>query len=870
MDSDGSFDGEANTSGTVVLIVRSLDKMARRWKGRNFRNKAEFRSSKSSASTGSTLNGETAAMDTTALWLHWTTRRDVLRYLVHFRNACIAHYHETTTIQRGSSTSSSRQWWSSWLVSEPSPPQVQNGRRLSVFTTVATSFGWTNPFMAHAKHVSGAPEEEYYLIGGVVLPPLTDAVCRQRYLALPRVLSSKQRRLIHSCCVEVDLFHETYSEDTADSPHQRVLVISCYADGFDTIPQIQRTKQQQPPAPLHHYRPWFCRRDPCSLTEYPMVQANDATPTKSNSQQGISKIVTPSPPTTSPTPSNHVQTAQARAVTAIFRLIDQPGRCLRDGHDVLVYEDRRTASLADIVPPSSEKGQAPASDWLLVDTANKMQRCVQELTDASPTELAIDVEAYNVSKYTQLTCLLQLATNTGKVYVIDTLAPGVWDGVSGLAPLLADPAIVKVGHSIGGVDVRCLHRDFGCFLVNVFDTYEASKLLGLESQGLAAVCAHYGLRESQVYSELKAKYQACDWRVRPLTEPMIRYARYDVHYLLRLRWLLMRDLIQADEALWQATTVSDNDGARHFDLEFDDLERDDDDDAARAPLATPVAKCRNDVLDFLSSDTPLLRSDYDDDAATFKTPRQRSKSDDDMFLTPSSSIRNMSVRDDDEADANKNVNDVIITRFRAEEMTAAQLRLQPLLMSCLSVSQERCRDLWSSKSEPYLTNELFVALVKRAKRGEVEWTASNTELYSALFQWRSAVAEEVECLPGFVASLDFLVAVAWKRPTTESGLRRISYQLPAVLEDSDEYVSQLLDLVLRKTMQDGISIATGTVHYYCNLHGREQYEITAQLPQRGSIDRATVEGLAFKLCIAGTIGFGIVAAIMDARRQGRR
>jgi hypothetical protein len=66
--------------------VRSLDKMARRWKGRNFRNKAEFRSSKSNASTSSTLNGETAAMDTTAIWLHWTpaamswtTRRDANR-----------------------------------------------------------------------------------------------------------------------------------------------------------------------------------------------------------------------------------------------------------------------------------------------------------------------------------------------------------------------------------------------------------------------------------------------------------------------------------------------------------------------------------------------------------------------------------------------------------------------------------------------------------------------------------------------------------------------------------------------------------------------------------------------------------------------
>jgi ribonuclease D len=851
-----------------MRIQSKLGNMARRWKGRNFRNKAEFRSSKSSNSTGTAVNGETAAMDTTGLWLHWTTRRDILRYLLHFRNACIVHYHETTAIER--SSISSRHWLSlHWIVSETSPLQVQNSSWRSMITTVATFFGWTSPFMEHTKHASGAPEEEYYLIGGVVFPPLTDAVCRQRYLALPRVLSSKQRRLIHACCVEADLFHETYSEDTPNSPHQRVLVISCYADGFDAIPQLRRSKQQKQllPAPLHHYRPWFCRRDPCSLIEFPIVHANDATPTKSNSKLGISTIVTPSPPT--PPPPNHVQAAQAHAVTAIFRLIDQPGRCLRDDHDVLVYEDWRTASLADIAPPSSENGQALDNDWLLVDTADKMQRCVQELTDASPTELAIDVEAYNVSKYTQLTCLLQLATNTGKVYVIDALAPGVWDGVSGLAPLLADPAIVKVGHSVGGVDVRCLHRDFGCFLVNVFDTYEASKLLGLESQGLAAVCAHYGLRDSQVYSELKAKYQACDWRVRPLTEPMIRYARYDVHYLLRLRWLLMRDLIQADEALWQATTVSDNDGTPHFDLEFDDLERDDD-DAAMAPMATPAAKSRNDVLDFLSSDTPLLRSDYDDDAATFKTPRQRSKSDEDLFLTPSSSIRNMSVIDDDEADAIAKVNDMESTRLRAVEMTAAHLRLQPLLMSCLSVSQERCRDLWSSTAEPYLANELFVALVKRAKRGEVDWTASNTELYSALFQWRSAVAEEMECLPGFVVPLDFLVAVAWKRPTTESGLRRISYQLPAVLEESDEYMSQLLDLVLGKTMQDGVSIATGNVHYYSNLHGRERYDIPAQLPQRGSIDRAIVEDLAFKMCIAGTIGFGIVAAIIDARRQGRR
>lgn len=76
-----------------------------------------------------------------------------------------------------------------------------------------------------------------------------------------------------------------------------------------------------------------------------------------------------------------------------------------------------------------------------------------------------------------MTCLVQLALNNGKEYVIDSLAPGVWESVGGLAPLFANPDIVKVGHAIGGLDVRCLHRDFGIFVVNAFDTYEAAKCL---------------------------------------------------------------------------------------------------------------------------------------------------------------------------------------------------------------------------------------------------------------------------------------------------------------------------------------------------------------------------------------------------------
>jgi hypothetical protein len=51
--------------------------------------------------------------------------------------------------------------------------------------------------------------------------------------------------------------------------------------------------------------------------------------------------------------------------------------------------------------------------------------------------LAFDMEMYNPSAHTCITCLVQLAT-ASKTYVIDVLVPEVWSLVSLLAPIFAD------------------------------------------------------------------------------------------------------------------------------------------------------------------------------------------------------------------------------------------------------------------------------------------------------------------------------------------------------------------------------------------------------------------------------------------------
>jgi hypothetical protein len=117
---------------------------------------------------------------------------------------------------------------------------------------------------------------------------------------------------------------------------------------------------------------------------------------------------------------------------------------------------------------------------------------------------------------------------------------------------------------------------------------------------------------------------------------------------------------------------------------------------------------------------------------------------------------------------------------------ASSLRLQAKLMSVISLSQERCQNLWSDKLEPHMKNAVLESLVRRGR-----WKEANMQLYNDLVLWRAKVARELECLAPFVAPLDFLVYVAWKRPRSVAAIRRITHDYPAVLKDKDHYIHEL-------------------------------------------------------------------------------
>jgi len=87
------------------------------------------------------------------------------------------------------------------------------------------------------------------------------------------------------------------------------------------------------------------------------------------------------------------------------------------------------------------------------------------------------------------------------------------------------------------MDIIWLQRDFGIYVVNLFDTGQAAKLLNFAHYSLAYLLKYY------CNLEVNKKFQLADWRIRPLSEEMLQYAREDTHYLLYIYDLMKNELI---------------------------------------------------------------------------------------------------------------------------------------------------------------------------------------------------------------------------------------------------------------------------------------------------------------------------------------
>ncbi|RQM26198.1 hypothetical protein B5M09_001958 [Aphanomyces astaci] len=191
-----------------------------------------------------------------------------------------------------------------------------------------------------------------------------------------------------------------------------------------------------------------------------------------------------------------------------------------------------------VEPTVSHPGMISLDDatYTYVDTPAALAAMLAEL-QAAPM-LAVDLENHSFHSFQGFLCLMQISTWTCD-WVVDTLA--LRSHLHALNAVFCDPTKLKVLHGADS-DIVWLQRDLGLYMVNMFDTGQAARALQYPRFSLAYLLqTHCGITADK-------QYQLADWRVRPLDEHMIKYAREDTRYLLYVYEVLKQELLQATPA----------------------------------------------------------------------------------------------------------------------------------------------------------------------------------------------------------------------------------------------------------------------------------------------------------------------------------
>eukprot|EP00339_Tiarina_fusa_P009156 CAMPEP_0117082040 /NCGR_PEP_ID=MMETSP0472-20121206/57798_1 /TAXON_ID=693140 ORGANISM="Tiarina fusus, Strain LIS" /NCGR_SAMPLE_ID=MMETSP0472 /ASSEMBLY_ACC=CAM_ASM_000603 /LENGTH=785 /DNA_ID=CAMNT_0004810167 /DNA_START=90 /DNA_END=2445 /DNA_ORIENTATION=- len=155
-----------------------------------------------------------------------------------------------------------------------------------------------------------------------------------------------------------------------------------------------------------------------------------------------------------------------------------------------------------------------------VDNPEKLRLMSDKLEAVE--EIAVDLEHHAYRSYQGFTCLIQISTRT-EDFIVDALV--LRSELIILNRSFTNPNIVKILHGSDN-DILWLQRDFGVYIVNLFDTGQAARSLEYPKLSLSYLLENF----CSITAE-KKKFQLADWRIRPLPEDMLAYARSDTHYL---------------------------------------------------------------------------------------------------------------------------------------------------------------------------------------------------------------------------------------------------------------------------------------------------------------------------------------------------
>lgn len=174
-----------------------------------------------------------------------------------------------------------------------------------------------------------------------------------------------------------------------------------------------------------------------------------------------------------------------------------------------------------------------------------------------PSRIGLDTEFIRERTYWPQLALVQIAIggpaadgadasgadSDGVILLVDPLAPGMAEA---LAPMLADPAILKIMHS-ASEDLVAFKHACGVVPRPLFDTQQAAALAGIGG-GLG----YQKLVEQLTGVALTKGETRSDWLRRPLSPSQLEYAADDVRHLFAMHDALDGLLGQLDRREWLA------------------------------------------------------------------------------------------------------------------------------------------------------------------------------------------------------------------------------------------------------------------------------------------------------------------------------
>ncbi|WEK59889.1 MAG: ribonuclease D [Candidatus Microbacterium colombiense] len=173
------------------------------------------------------------------------------------------------------------------------------------------------------------------------------------------------------------------------------------------------------------------------------------------------------------------------------------------------------------------------TEYSVISDVDEFRAACAVLADGTGP-VAVDVERASGFRYSQRAYLVQVFRRDAGVFLFDPPAIGDF---SALQEAIGD--IEWVFHA-ASQDLPSL-RELELEPPSIFDTELASRLLGHERVGLAAVVEH------TLGITLKKEHSAADWSTRPLPDSWLDYAALDVLHLVDVRDALAAELIEQDK-----------------------------------------------------------------------------------------------------------------------------------------------------------------------------------------------------------------------------------------------------------------------------------------------------------------------------------